>query len=676
MASALTANSEDLRMHHDRKKWNAELAKWRCVIQLKLIQSVIIILDALQAEGRDQWLNECPDAAPKEAIGPTAMNEPVVILPRPDIAPGPKSGIESDRQRVLLRLAPLRRVEQNLHKWLSASAEETAHPAGEKEWDREHEDALMMISMCREDIRAVWTNEKVQVSLREGKIHLEESAEFFLEEVDRVASRNYIPSDEDVARVRSRPVVQEYWINLQRRVDCPPNYNTGWCLYDISRPRRSRDVWIPYVEGLCAIMFFVDLSGFNSRLSDGSKVTQLEDSVILWRTICESPILQKAGLILFLTRGDLLKHKLESGIQVKDYVPSYGDRPNDVGAVVEYFKHHFKAIANRRATDKRSPLFVFTTSNVDVRTMETAIRAASEMMNPGDDDPFAIFLRPPKSESNAERVAREIREAEAKKRSEDIDQEFVAERERLMRAEELQTRVALLGGSESGKSEMIKYLRMHHGREEWNAELAKWRCAIQLKLVQSVMMILDALEAEGRGEQITSIEELRQLVLRLAPLKSVEQNLHTWVRASAEDITHAAGSAQWQKEHEDATMMIAMCREDIKTVWMNEKVQSLLREGKIHFGDSENFLFEAVDRITSRDYTPSDEDVAHVRSRPVVQECRIKFQQPFGSPGGFSETELRLYDIATQRMAKDAWIPYFEGLRAIMFFVGKHTRAP
>ncbi|KAJ2926372.1 hypothetical protein H1R20_g10733, partial [Candolleomyces eurysporus] len=295
------------------------------------------------------------------------------------------------------------------------------------------------------------------------------------------------------------------------------------------------------------------------------------------------------------------------------------------------------------------------------------------MMDPGDDDPFAIFLRHPKDESNAERVAREIREAEAKKRSEDIDREIVEERERLMRAEEFQTRVALLGGVRKRKvrnDQDLEDLRMHHGREEWNAELAKWRCVIQLKLVKSVIIILDALEAEGRGERLTAIEELRQLLLlRLAPLRRVEQNLHRAINASAEEITPAALDAQWQKEGEDATMVIAMCREDIKSAWMGEKVQLLLREGKIHFEDSAKFLFEAVDRITSRDYTPSEEDVAHVRLRPVVQECRIKFQRSFDSTGGVSETEWRIYDIATQRMSKNAWIPYFEGLLAIMFFV-------
>ncbi|RXW16815.1 hypothetical protein EST38_g9032 [Candolleomyces aberdarensis] len=216
---------------------------------------------------------------------------------------------------------------------------------------------------------------------------------------------------------------------------------------------------------------------------------------------------------------------------------------------------------------------------------------------------------------------------------------------------------------------MIENLRRHHGREEWNAELAHWRFVIQLKLVKSVVMILDAFQAEGRGEQLTTIQELRQLVLlRLAPLRRVEQKLRTWVSASVEDITHAAGDNRWKKEHEDAMMTIAMFQKE--TLWVDEDVQLLLREGKIPFEDSAEFFLEAVDRITSRDYTPSDEDVARARSRPVVQECRIKFQRPVDSTGRVSETEWFLYNVATQRMAKDAWIPYFEGLRAIMFFVG------
>lgn len=40
-------------------------------------------------------------------------------------------------------------------------------------------------------------------------------------------------------------------------------------------------------------------------------------------------------MILFLNKCDLLKRKLKSGVMVKDYLPSYGDRANDPSTVTK-----------------------------------------------------------------------------------------------------------------------------------------------------------------------------------------------------------------------------------------------------------------------------------------------------------------------------------------------------
>jgi len=40
-------------------------------------------------------------------------------------------------------------------------------------------------------------------------------------------------------------------------------------------------------------------------------------------------------MILFLNKCDLLKRKLKSGVQIKRYLPSFGERSNDVGTVVK-----------------------------------------------------------------------------------------------------------------------------------------------------------------------------------------------------------------------------------------------------------------------------------------------------------------------------------------------------
>ena len=51
---------------------------------------------------------------------------------------------------------------------------------------------------------------------------------------------------------------------------------------------------------------------------------------MLWKAVVSSKLLAKTSIILFLNKYDLLEQKLLSGVRIRDYVHSYGDRPNDV----------------------------------------------------------------------------------------------------------------------------------------------------------------------------------------------------------------------------------------------------------------------------------------------------------------------------------------------------------
>ena len=77
------------------------------------------------------------------------------------------------------------------------------------------------------------------------------------------------------------------------------------------------------------------VSVFDQRLEEDSRVNRLEDSILLWTSICSSKLLARTQLILFLNKCDLLRRKLKRGVTVAEYLPSYGDRRNDVMTVVK-----------------------------------------------------------------------------------------------------------------------------------------------------------------------------------------------------------------------------------------------------------------------------------------------------------------------------------------------------
>jgi len=77
------------------------------------------------------------------------------------------------------------------------------------------------------------------------------------------------------------------------------------------------------------------VSVFDQRLEEDSRVNRLEDSILLWTSICSSKLLAKTQLILFLNKCDLLRRKLKRGVRVAQYLPSYGSKPNEVMSVVK-----------------------------------------------------------------------------------------------------------------------------------------------------------------------------------------------------------------------------------------------------------------------------------------------------------------------------------------------------
>ena len=57
------------------------------------------------------------------------------------------------------------------------------------------------------------------------------------------------------------------------------------------------------------------------------------DSLLLWRSLVSNKLLEKVPIVLFLNKCDLLREKLAAGVQLKNYLVTYGDRPNDYESV-------------------------------------------------------------------------------------------------------------------------------------------------------------------------------------------------------------------------------------------------------------------------------------------------------------------------------------------------------
>ncbi|PIL26881.1 hypothetical protein GSI_11061 [Ganoderma sinense ZZ0214-1] len=146
---------------------------------------------------------------------------------------------------------------------------------------------------------------------------------------------------------------------------------------------------------------------------------------------------------------------------------------------------------------------------------------------------------------------------------------------------------------------------------------------------------------------------------------------------------------------EDATEIIASCAADMKALWEDQVVLDLLRRRKIRMELSPGFFLDDIDRITQRDYQPSDQDVVRARLRTIgVQEYKLVMEN-YDPPPAATEVsrEWMIYDVGGSRTSvrplpfpslplplpisvspfadppadRAAWFPYFDDAHAILF---------
>lgn len=140
------------------------------------------------------------------------------------------------------------------------------------------------------------------------------------------------------------------------------------------------------------------------------------------------------------------------------------------------------------------------------------------------DDPISAALKPPPTETEAQRQARIFAENEAKRVSEQIDEDLRLERERLRRSKSdvkvsfivfllpplksMDSQLLLLGQAESGKSTLQKQFQLMYKPNSLDQERLSWRTVIYFNVVHSIKHILSTLEAwDDSVDDVMNIED-------------------------------------------------------------------------------------------------------------------------------------------------------------------------
>lgn len=222
-------------------------------------------------------------------------------------------------------------------------------------------------------IQALWNHPKIQeLFLRRNEFQLNDSAEYYFQNVERVSAPDYVPTTDDAlrSRVRTTGIVQsDFKIK-----------SMDFAMFDVGGQRNERRKWIHCFDNVNAVVFVAALSEFDQVLFEDETMNRLDEALDLFAQIVNSKWFKESSVILFLNKKDLFEKKLKEK-NFSDYVNKNEKRepyegPNEMQPCAEFQKKLFMA----RNKDPNKTIFSHITTAIDTSNVKFVFNAVVAMI--------------------------------------------------------------------------------------------------------------------------------------------------------------------------------------------------------------------------------------------------------------------------------------------------------
>ncbi|AWO98185.1 Guanine nucleotide-binding protein G(i) subunit alpha-1 [Scophthalmus maximus] len=210
-------------------------------------------------------------------------------------------------------------------------------------------------------IKRLWKDGGVQACFcRSREYQLNDSAAYYLNDLDRISQATYIPTQQDVlrTRVKTTGIVETHFTFK----------DLHFKMFDVGGQRSERKKWIHCFEGVTAIIFCVALSDYDLVLAEDEEMNRMHESMKLFDSICNNKWFTDTSIILFLNKKDLFEEKIKKSPLTICY-PEYAGS-NTYEEAAAYIQCQFEDLNKRKdtkeiythftcATDTKNVQFVF-----------------------------------------------------------------------------------------------------------------------------------------------------------------------------------------------------------------------------------------------------------------------------------------------------------------------------
>lgn len=202
---------------------------------------------------------------------------------------------------------------------------------------------------------------------RRREFQLSDSVEYFLNNLDRIAKLEYLPTNKDILHCRKATKgITEFEI---------PINNVPFLFVDVGGQRSQRRKWFQCFDSVTSILFLVSSSEFDQVLLEDRKTNRLEESRDIFDTIINNRIFSNVSIILFLNKYDLLEKKVSNPeTDIRWYFPQFAGNSHSIRDVQTFILAMFTGVKR----EHKKPLYHHFTTAVDTENIKVVFNSVKD----------------------------------------------------------------------------------------------------------------------------------------------------------------------------------------------------------------------------------------------------------------------------------------------------------
>ncbi|ORZ36392.1 guanine nucleotide-binding protein alpha-3 subunit [Catenaria anguillulae PL171] len=221
-------------------------------------------------------------------------------------------------------------------------------------------------------------------------------------------------------------------------------------------------------------------------------------------------------------------------------------------------------------------------------------------------------------------------DAAANQRNTEIERQIAMDAEKFKR----ECKILLLGSGESGKSTIVKQMKIIHQNGYSRDELVGYRSTVFANTIDSMRALVEAIRGLGLDYEL---EPNRAMAVRFLDL------------------------LESRRLNADGPRMLPEAAAIIESIWKDPVIPRVLaRSSEFYMLDSAPYFFAEIRRISGGEYIPNEQDVLRARIKTTgIIETRFTMGQ----------LHIHMFDVGGQRSERKKWIHCFEAVTSIIFCV-------